>query len=220
MDFRHRRPVEWTTFHYTLSTTKFDDGVQYEVRYGQAGTSGAPARSGVPLGLIAKFTSHNNEWYATPDQGDRATLRWYSGFTRRAEAAVFLLGGRFERDIPATLHARNEQRLLRDWPMPVRDDTLPESRRCEVAFRQAIPRQVDEFQILHAVQWRPGAQGQYASATTVSRRGHDGDFCVHNLYWADDNPDRPWYVAEGHYDIPTFQDAHHKAAMIITRYPH
>jgi hypothetical protein len=193
--------------------------VRYDVRYGGIGDAAARKRNGILLGQVARYRDHNREWFATPDQGEERhtcwRLRWYSGFTNRPQAALFLLGIRFEQDMPAVLHTRDQHRLLRDHAVPVVDESLPESRRCEVAFRRAVPAYVNEFEILHVQQWWPGEVGAYASATVVTRRGANGDYCVHTLYWADDTPDTPWHVGQGHYDLPTFERAHQQAALLV-----
>lgn len=98
LTLRNTAVVSWGMFDYCR--TGFDDGVVYAVYYG--GTQPLrPGRNGVLLGDVARFVDDAWAWFATPDSGDAVSLRWYGRFTSRAEAALFLLGMKFERDIPA-----------------------------------------------------------------------------------------------------------------------
>lgn len=191
--------VKTDSFRYVATTfSHIEDGAVYRVYYGD--------RDNIALGYVAK-PDDTLEWFATSDAGDRATLRWCGPFAQRAEAALYLLGGRQERTMPAVLRRLGEKRLLRERTMQMpAHPKLPEARRSELAYRRAVPRQVGEFEILHVEHWWPGGAGSYAGAIVVTRRG-EADYTTHWLYWSHDNDNHPWTLDAGNYGFDTFEYA-------------
>ena len=108
MTMAHVSTVVWL---FDYCATRFDDGVTYSVWYGGSQPL-HPGTTGVLLGDVGRWTEHPRQWWATPDCGDADGLRWYGRFPSRAQAALFLLGMKIERDLPAQVVVRGQARPL------------------------------------------------------------------------------------------------------------
>lgn len=92
---------------FDYCATRFEDGVKYSVCHnGTHPLNQGP--NGVQLGDVARYNDDPRTWWATPDYGDAAALRWYGPFTSRVDASRFLLGAKVERDRPALATIRGD----------------------------------------------------------------------------------------------------------------
>lgn len=191
------------TDEFEYLATVFVNGVSYGVHW-----------EGRLIGDVTRYEGVDNEWYATPDQGDMSTRRWYGVFPTRVAAARFLVGGYVEREQPAWLKTCEVRRLLRERVTRPVDESLPEERRSELAFRRAVPTRVPGgFEIVWVGQWEPGGPGYYATAIVVTRYGEE--FTTHRLIWSYDNrdPDYRWTLEAGNYGLSTLEQARWDAAV-------
>jgi hypothetical protein len=160
----------------------------------------------VLLGLAAQPVRDVAEWYATLDQGDAVNMRWHGPMADQREASLWLLGAQAERARPGQFYRYGQRRLLRTPKDRAVDPSVGPQRSDELAFRRAVPKDVNGFEIVQVGRWRAGGPHEYAGALVVTRRGQ-GDYTTHWLYWSCDNQDSLWSLDAGHYDFETLEKA-------------